>query len=452
MKKYFISEIIDESGITKFSLGAFILIGFALLFDGFDFTIVPFTMPQIGKEWALTKVQLGSLASWSLLGLGIGAVFAGMISDRIGRKRTLGLACLTYSLFTLPIYFVPSYSLYSILRVCAGVGIGACIPVGITMSSEFAPSKNRGYFSSGIISFMMLGWALAGLIAIYVVPTYGWRVCYLIGGLPALYGLFMLIQPVESPYWLIANGREREAIKIVQQIEISGKGKARELEPGSLLLPPPAPSVGAKAIFSSEYLKATISFWLIYFLGTLAVYGFTGWLPTLLVEKGYGVVKGYGFSVISYLFAIVGALGTGIMADLIGRKKNMAIGFLVGGVCIVLLGLSATQWQVLVFAILVNIMLNYALCGLMPLMAETYRTEFRNTGIAWATAFGRVGAFCGPISGGFVQKLGLGFTGVFVFYAAPALMCTLATLIMVTETKGKGIEAKLMATAKAGKM
>ena len=449
MKKYFISEIIDETGITKYSLGVFILVGLTLLFDGLDYMIVPFTMPQIGKEWALTPVQTGSLASWSLLGLGIGAIFAGMISDRIGRKKTLGLSCIAYSLFTMPIYIAPNYAIFSMLRVLAGVGLGACIPIAITMSSEFAPSKNRGFFSSAIMSFLMLGWAVAGLVALYVVPAYGWRFCYLLGGLPALYGIFLLLQPTESPYWLVAHGREPEAIKIVQRIETSGKGKARELGPGSLQIPPPPPSVGAKAIFSSEYLKATASFWLIYFFGAIIIYGVTGWLPTLLVGKGYGIVRSYSFAVTQSLFSVAGTMGTGIMADAIGRKKNMALGFLACAASIMLLGISANQWQVLTCAVLVGVMMNYALSALMPLMAETYPTEFRNTGIAWATAFGRVGAFTGPIIGGVVQQLGLGFTGVFAFFTVPAIICAIITIAMVTETKGKSIEATLAATVMA---
>ncbi|HYA42825.1 MAG TPA: MFS transporter [Syntrophobacteraceae bacterium] len=452
MKKYFISEIIDEIGMTKYTIGVFILVGLTLLFDGLDYMIVPFTMPQIGKEWALTKVQTGSLASWSLLGLGIGAIFAGMISDRIGRKRALGLACIVYSIFTLPIYFVQSYPVYSVLRVLAGVGLGACIPVAITMASELAPSKNRGLLSAGVLSFLMLGWALAGLVAIYVVPAFGWRVCYLIGGIPALYGIFILLQPAESPYWLIAHGREREAIKIVQNFEISGKGKARELEPGSLLIPLAAHSVGVKAIFSPDLIKATASFWLIYFFGALLIYGVISWLPSLLVAKGYGIVRSYSFSVAQNLFSVIGTMGTGMMADAIGRKKNMALGFFATAISIMLLGLSANQGQVLACSILVGILMNWGLSAVMPLMAETYRTEFRNTGIAWATAAGRAGAFCGPILGGVVQQLGLGFTGVFAFFTLPALICTLVTVTIVTETKGKGIEATLAASAKAGKM
>lgn len=449
MKKYSISQIIDETGITKYTMGIFTLVGLTLLFDGIDYMVVPFTMPQISQEWALTKVQTGSLASWSLLGLGIGAIFAGTISDRIGRKKALGLSCIIYSIFTLPTYFVQSYAAFSVLRVLAGVGLGACIPVAITMASELAPTKNRGLFSAGVLSFLMLGWAAAGLVAIFIVPAFGWRVFYLLGGMPALYGIFILIWATESPYWLVAHGHESEAIRIVRNIEISGKGKARELVPGSLLLPPPAPSVGVKAIFAPELIKPTASFWLIYFFGALLIYGVVSWLPSLLVTKGYGVVRSYSFSVAQNLFSVIGTMGSGIIADVIGRRKNMSLSFLVCAAFVILLGATVSEWQVLVCCILVGIMMNWALCAVMPLMAETYRTEFRNTGISWATAAGRAGAFCGPLLGGVVQELGLGFTGVCVFFSVPAVIGALVTVFLVTETKDRGIEAALATSVAA---
>ncbi|HYA41702.1 MAG TPA: MFS transporter, partial [Syntrophobacteraceae bacterium] len=152
------------------------------------------------------------------------------------------------------------------------------------------------------------------------------------------------------------------------------------------------------------------------------------------------------------LFSVIGTMGTGMMADAIGRKKNMALGFFATAISIMLLGLSVNQGQVLACSILVGILMNWGLSAVMPLMAETYRTEFRNTGIAWATAAGRAGAFCGPILGGVVQQLGLGFTGVFAFFTLPALICTLVTVTIVTETKDKGIEATLAAGAKSDKM
>lgn len=440
MKKTMISEVIDGLGISRFTFLIYTLVGFTLLFDGFDYMIVAYTMPQISAEWALTKVQTGSLASWSMLGLMIGGLAAGVISDRLGRKKALILGCLVYSLLTLPIYFAPNYETFAILRILSGMGLGACIPVSVTLISEFAPTKNRGLFSSSIMMFYLLGWVAAGIMAIYVVPAFGWRVCYLIGSLPALYAIVLAAKLIESPHWLLSQGREKEAIDVIKKMEITVKGKASERTPGSLIAPPPPKSVGIKAILSPEYRSATITLWIMYFFGLIIVYGVTGWMPSLLVAKGYGLVKSYSFAVLQNLFSIIGALSTGYIADIIGRRKNIIFAYVFTAIAVILLGLATNQWTVVLCSILVGIAMNYGQSGLMPLLTEAYRTEFRNTGVAWTQGFARLGGFCGPIVVGWIQQIGLGFSGVFLFFTVPAVICVLCGIFFVKETRGKKME------------
>jgi len=291
MHKASISSVIDTLGVTKYTFTVYFLVGFTLLFDGFDYLIVAYTMPQLAREWGLTKIQTGSLASWSLIGLMIGGLIAGVISDRIGRKKTLALFVAVYSLLTLPIYFVHSFEVFAFLRILSGIGLGACIPIAVTMMAESAPTNNRGFFTSSIMAFYLIGWVIAGLVAIYVVPIYGWRVCYLVGGIPALYVLVLLAKLNESPYWLLGKGREDEAIKIIKKMEIIATGEAGEWSPGSLIAPSPAKKRGISAIFSLEYRKSTVALWMMYFMGSVVIYGISSWLPTLLVEQGYGLVK-----------------------------------------------------------------------------------------------------------------------------------------------------------------
>ena len=447
MEKTSISEIIARLGVSKYTFGIYFLVGLALLFDGFDYMIVAYTMPQMAKEWALSKIQTGSLASWSLLGLMLGGLISGLISDRIGRKKTLAIFVALYSLLTLPIYFVHSFEAFAILRIFSGIGLGACIPIAVTMMSESAPTKNRGYFTSSIMAYYILGWVVAGIVAIYVVPVYGWRVCYLTGGIPALYALVLLVKLNESPHWLLGKDREKEAIEIIKKMEIVAKGVASEWAPGSLLAPPPPKKVGVRAIFSSEYRKATVTNWIIYFMVSVVIYGITGWLPTLLVGAGYGLVKGYSFAILQNLFSIAGALSTGYVADIIGRKLNVTLGWLFTAVSVLLLGYASNQWQVVVCSVVVGIIMNWGLSGTQPLLTEAYPTEFRNTGVAWAQAFGRVGGFLGPIATGYIQQMGVGFAGTFVFFAIPAFIAAFTALVFVTETKGKSIES--IASAKA---
>lgn len=439
--KVMLSEVIDELGVSKFTWRIFLLCGLALLFDGFDNMIVSYTMPQISKEWALTKLQTGSLASWSFLGLMVGAMCAGILSDRIGRKKTLILSCLIYSIFNGLIYFSPNFQVFAILRIISGFGLGACLPVGSTIVSEFVPSKNRGFLVAAIYAFFNAGWVLAGIVGVNVVPALGWRACFLFGCLPALYAIILAIWLYESPRWLLSKGRETEAIAIIQNMERTVKGVAGEWAPGSLIVPPPPKSVGLKALFMPEFRFITISFWIIYFMGTMVVYGIISWLPTLLYEKGYSLVKSYSFSILQNVAAVIGSSITGLVADKIGRRKNIMLGYAVTIVTIILLGFATTQWQVVLFAMFTGFIITFSMTGVQPLLAEAYPTEFRNTGVAWAQGFGRLGSFCGPLISGFVQQIGVGFTGAVSLFAIPAAICAFTIMLFRVETKGKTLES-----------
>ncbi|MGC7872514.1 MFS transporter [Desulfosporosinus sp. SYSU MS00001] len=440
MEKMSISQIVDGIGLSKYTFKIYFLIGFALLFCGFDYMVVSYTMPQMTKEWSLSKVQTGSLASWSLIGLMIGGIIAGVISDRIGRKKTLAFFCLLFSLLTFPIYFVHSFEAFALLRILSGIGFGAVIPVAVTMLSESSPTKNRGYFTSSIMSFYVLGWVVAGIAAIYIVPAYGWRVCYLVGGMPIIYAFILLFVLPESSHWLLGKGREIDAIQEIIHMEITAKGQAGKYAPGSLVIPPPPSKVGVSAIFSVDYRKTTIALWIIYFMGSVVIYGINGWLPTLLVGKGYGLVKGYSFAVLQNVFGMIGGICTGYAADKIGRRINVIFGWVFTAAAILLLGIALNQWQVVICGMLVGLAMNWGLSGTQPLLAEGYPTEFRTTGVSWAQAFGRVGGFFGPIAAGYVQQLGVGFRGIFIFFAVPAVIAAFIALFFIAETRGKSIE------------
>lgn len=441
MTKTTISSIIDRIGVTKYTWTIWILVGLALVFDGYDYMIVAYTMPQMAKEWGLTKVQTGSLASWSMLGVVIGGVIAGMCSDRFGRKKTLAFFVAFYSLLTFPIYFAPSYGVFAILRIISGIGIGGCIPVAITLASENFPTKNRGFFTAGTLCFYGIGWCVGGIAALNVVPTYGWRVLFLIGGLPALYAIFIYFKLPESMAWLIGKGREKEAIEIIKHMEIVATGKASEWLPGSIVLPPAPKKVGVSALFSSGYVKVTLGLWLLYFMSMFIIYGVTSWMPTLLIGRGYGLVLGYSFSILQNFVGLVGGFATGFVADIIGRRKNVIVGFMFTAAAILVLGFVTGKWPVLIMAVVVGVCMQYANGGALPLMAEIYPTEFRNTGVSWAQSFGRIAGFLSPLFVGYVQQVGFNFSSTMNMFAIPAVICVVVSVFLITETKGRTVDS-----------
>uniref|UniRef100_UPI00248C9C74 MFS transporter n=1 Tax=Alistipes finegoldii TaxID=214856 RepID=UPI00248C9C74 len=179
-KEFTVSEVIDRIGISGHTWIMFVLLAFAMIFDGYDFMIVNSTNTYTGPTFLANvalgdaaipvggpgySVQLGSLTTWGLLGMVLGGAIGGMISDRIGRKKMLVIAVLFYGVFTLPQAFAMNVPFFAAFRLIAGFGVGSCIPIVTTCFSECIPSKNRGVFVTFGMAFMVAGWVLAGLIA-----------------------------------------------------------------------------------------------------------------------------------------------------------------------------------------------------------------------------------------------------------------------------------------------
>lgn len=239
-KEFTVSEVIDSIGISSHTWVVFVLLAFAMIFDGYDFMIINSTnlfvahtfWPDNPNPGAL----MGSLTTWGLLGMVLGGAVGGVISDRIGRKKTLVVAVMFYGLFTLPQAFANDIVFFAVFRLIAGFGVGSCIPVVTTVFSESMPSKQRGVFVTFGMAFMVVGWVLAGLVANPSAtrprPSFracatsdlcacrrgtatmyaNWRLCYLIGALPVVYGIVLIFCMHETPHWLCQFRQQGDGI------------------------------------------------------------------------------------------------------------------------------------------------------------------------------------------------------------------------------------------------
>lgn len=442
MKTFTISEVVDSLGVNKFTWSVFFFLGMSMVFDGYDYMVVSYTMPQIAAEWGLNKIQTGSLSSWSLFGLIIGGACAGIISDKIGRRKTLVYSIAAYSLLTIPIYFATSFEQFALFRVLAGVGLGACIPVVTTIFSESTPTPRRALFITFGMAWMIVGWVLGGLIPTLLVPEHGWRICYLIGGAPFLYAIFLYYRMHESAYWLANKGRKDEAIKILNYIEHLATGKVTPRDPSELIVPPAPKVVGPKALFSQDYWMITAGVWITYFCGCFTVYGLNAWLPSLMLGKGFPLTAAYILAIANNAAAVIANCSTGFVAEVIGRRPNLIMSYLLGGISIVLMAFVSGGFGVILAAnIFMGFAINYAITAVQPLMAEGYPTEFRNTGVAWCQAFGRLGGALAPIIAGIIMGMNLGPQMSFLFYVIPAIIGALAAFLFIKkETKGKSLD------------
>lgn len=442
-EKVYVSEILEQPGGLAFSIKILVFIGIAMVFDGFDFMIVSFTMPQISSEMQLGLIATGSLASFSLIGMLVGGFFSGYLADRFGRKHVLNISIMIYSILTVPIFFVNSYDLFALCRIFSGVGVGAVIPLSVTLASEYAPTRHRGAFVTLTKMFMMLGWVLAGLVAMYVVPRYGWRICYLIGGFPFLYGIAMYFMIPESVQWLMRKGRIKEAMAVVNKIN----GKLKHPRPGGytadeIAITPAETKGQLRALLSPRYRRVTIGIWLVAFTTCALSYGLTNWMPTVLVNSGYTVESSYGLTTLMNTLGCLGAICAGVVADRIGRINStyLAIGLAALSVVVTaFMGLGAGYMVPAV--IFMGFAINYAYTTPQPITIEAYPTEIRATGQACVTTVARIGGLIIPIIIGGALQSGSTFATVLLVFLVPLALAALFTRFLIRdETKGASIE------------
>jgi len=441
MKTFSVSQAIESIGVNKFTWFIFFLIGFIIAFDGFDYMLVSYTMPQIEAEWGLTKVQTGSLASWSALGMLFGAGISGLIADKIGRKKVIVGFVLFFSLFTFLIFFVNSYNIYILLRICAGIALGACVPVVSVMMSEFSPAKNRAIFISLNSCFMTGGYVLAGIIATLVIPVWGWRFCYFVGGLPIIYGMSLLYLMPESAHWLASMGRKEEACKVLNRLEKASNSSHPNIwKAENLILPPPPKKVGFKAIFTGKLLRITLTLSFIQFMVFALLYGINAWLPSLLMQKGFTMATAYSITIAQNLVSILSGILCGFGSELFGRQKNAALTFALTAVGVIALALSEGFWPILIGNIFLGFIRSYLIASMEPLLVESYCTEFRTTGVAFCTAIGRSGGIITPLIVGYILQIGYGYVWSLLFFVLPCIIGIILLMTLKYETRGKTFE------------
>ncbi len=479
-KEFTVSEVIDSIGISSHTWVVFVILGFAMIFDGYDFMIVNSTNLFVAHTFwpdnANPGALMGSLTTWGLLGMVLGGAVGGILSDRLGRKKTLIMAVMFYGFFTLPQAFANDLAFFAAFRLIAGFGVGSCIPIVTTVFSESMPSKQRGVFVTCGMAFMVVGWVLAGLIANpicntptpiiegfcnqidYVTADGGtatmyanWRLCYLIGGLPLVYGIILIFVMHETPHWYANAGMLDKACERLTQIEQATRGTSHVYDPALLVVPPRPEKTSPVVLFSNKYIVGTAAIWCTYFVGQFCVYGMNAWIPTWFVGVGYSQADSVMLQTWNNVAAIASNFTVGFVADRIGRKRNLAGSWLFCIVAIVLCSLFVAPNNMglcIVLMLLFGFALNYAITAVQPLMPETYPTAIRNTGTSWCQAFARFGGSAssivlGGIAGmAFFQNAagGTNWSTVVLVLIVPFILGFVCTVLFVKETGGKTMD------------
>ena len=430
----------DELQLNRLHALIFTLAGMVLIFDGYDSQIIAYIMPHLMKEWNLTPVTAGSIASYGFLGLMIGAAGFGMIADKIGRKGGLLICLAIFTIFSGAAYWAPNFKIFCILRFLAGLGMGGAMPLAITLVSEFAPARIRAKAVTAMFGGFTFGWAVAGLIAMLIIPTYGWRLPLLFGFLPILFLPVLVFYLPESIRFLVSKGKIESAVKEIRRMENAAGLDHQEWGTADFALPATPPAGGFKELFSPRLAVMTILIWATYFCNLLVVYGLATWLPSLLVKSGFSMVKSYSFGFVQALGASAGGFLLGFLMDRFGRKSGLIVAYLAGGVAIWMFGIVTGNISLYLVGAATGVFVIGSQIAQHVVSGEVYPTHIRSTGVGWALTVGRLGSIVGPLLGGYMQMWGLTFSQYFVVFAIPSFLCAALVIMYQVNVKQEGLE------------
>ncbi|MBA2691265.1 MAG: aromatic acid/H+ symport family MFS transporter [Rubrobacter sp.] len=397
----------------------------AVALDGFDLVVLGAVTPALldYEPWGLTASGVGLIASYGLVGMMIGALTIGAVSDVIGRRKAVILSVVSFSVFTALLAAAPSPEVFGLFRFLAGLGLGGLIPTAAALVSEYAGMRRGG----SSITFMMTGYHVGGvmtaLLAIPLLPSLGWRAMFIIGALPALVLVPLMLKNLpESPSFLIARGRRAEAEELAARHGITLPPEEVREEAETVERTTPGGRFGAvKTLFSGGFLIGTLAFSVASFMGLLLVYGLNQWLPTIMRDAGYAMGTALAFLLVLNVGAVIGLLVAGPVADRYGSKVACAGWFALAAVFLFLLSVPMPLVLTYVAVGLTGVWVFSAQVLLYAYVSKHYPTTGRGTALGWAAGIGRIGAICGPLFGGLLVGAGLAVPWGFYAFAVVGL-------------------------------
>ena len=272
--------------------------------DAFDFFLLTLCLGSIATEFKVTLPAIADAIFWTLAMRPVGAALFGAMAERFGRRPTLMLNVISFSVFELASAFAPGLTSFLVLRALFGIAMGGEWGVGAALALETLPADGRGFFSGLLQEGYVVGNLLAAALYWLLFPhLHGtglftpWRVMFMLGALPALLALYVRSQVKESPAWLASR---------------ADAGRT------------PRPAAGAWARSVREYLPAFLLLVVIMTAFTAFSHGTQDLYPTFL-ERGKHVVPGMAglIVVLGSLGALAGGITCGSLSERFGRKRTI---------------------------------------------------------------------------------------------------------------------------------
>lgn len=401
----------------------------------------------VAKPGSLFDLDLfASFLASFFLGMLVSTAFFGFVSDKFGRRSIFIYSMVVYSLAQFSIALLSSPALIDIARLVAGLAVGIQLVNNDSYISELTPRATRGRYMAASFIFVLTAVPVAAFLAAWLVPIApfgiaGWRFVVAIGALSGVAVLLIQIGLPESPRWLEAHGRFDEADAVVTSMERRIEAEiGKTLPPSATSVPDMSANSGRLVeMFSPFYLPRTIIISIFQFAQTIAVFGFTAFVPMLLIKQGFTIVHSLEYTAMIVLLAPVGAICATIFAEIIERKWQIVGTAILIGVSGAVFANAHSPAMAMISGGFIALGNNWMIAIFHPYAAELFPTRIRARAIGFTFSWSRVSSI---FIGYWVADLlsSFGTKGIFVFIGLAMLSIIISIGFFGPRTNGRSLE------------
>lgn len=405
-----------------------------MLVDGFDLQTIAFAAPSIIADGKIDRSLFGPVFSAGLAGLMVGSILFGYLGDRLGRRPTILLAIAIVGIFTTATIFAYDLAHLLGLRFLTGIGVGGLTPICYALCIEYTPPQRRGFIIAVIMFGYVLGSSLGGLLAAWIIPSYGWHAVFIAGGIPALLLLIVayLWIPESLEFLIRRDPRSTQAASIVSAI--TGRpvpiGTAFTSSQDAKTAADTSVIAIVRSLFAPDLRLSTAVIWLAYIASSLTMFFLISWMPVLIESFGRNVSEAAIALTVLSLGGACGGLLAGHLVDRYGALGLMVMPLIAGPIAASLgyIRLDTLFYLVVVFVTGFFVVGSHQ--GLNSTVGKLYPSERRANGVGLALAVAKFGAIFGPLLGGLLIAAKVDRSTLFLATALPEIVVFLCLLIL----------------------
>eukprot|EP00743_Colponemidia_sp_Colp-15_P007285 GILK01007867.1.p1 GENE.GILK01007867.1~~GILK01007867.1.p1 ORF type:complete len:498 (+),score=68.22 GILK01007867.1:46-1494(+) len=423
-----IDQAIDEIGMGSFQYKLLAVCGLGWMADAMEQVVLAYLFPLLKEQWHLTKWEMGLLGSAVGLGMMIGAIFWGYISDTRGRKLGFVASVVITAIFGVLGAVANNFALFVVFRVILAFGIGGNLPIDFALLAEYMPTAQRGFYLVLMEGFWTIGSICSAGLAWICSPN--WRLYLVLVALPSFFVLLFRSRIPESPRFLLVRGRGEEAQAVLQQV---ARENGKVLPDRELLCVSDPNSGRIKDLFIAGEWRLTIPLWSLWFFAAFGG-GIFLWIPEVLKMMDQSTDTIYETMFVLSAVPMIGVIAASVLVDRIGRRFTAALGLGLASICLVGFAFTTTKALIMVSLAVWHLTLGMAWCIIYTVTPELYPTDIRTTAFGAASALNRLAGTIHPFVGALVVYTD-SLAGIYM-YAVCLLLGCLSALLIPIETTG----------------